>query len=997
MARLGFSRLTQIGMLASVLASNKPALSQTPAPTITATAPTDLFAPVASFADAPLPPAPLKDEALYLHNRELYGTNTMLSILTDPAFGQARKDLYLTWAEGSDILDDPFRREAFKSVTLNDYVQTNGFVNDHALKQAFNREAAKMLGTLSKTDISIQDAMNKNVYVSEYITDALYKAYQGPSGTGVMPDFNDSMLKNTRLGEIYGADGVLMTDKATALINREIGKQPLSMLSDIGMGFARKRILEATTNEDAKQLLNEALSDNILSLIDVPGSADNPKVADILVKGSMALDFEKAKEVISDLRTADLDYSKDQLEIAAKKGRMLYAYLKDPQDPSGIVSAYQLAGNSLIDMIQNKEGNLPPQVLAHLKKLPLSAVLSYEDGKPSLSAALLHDAALEPVKNVKISQMINAGFVEAVIDVEAAVVLEQSPGKTADDVARRAFLDSHTMGYFISGGDDSTLRQKRDAFLLATDKPMVAAERAASLIQPARNPWPQFSSVDASGKRHVDIPYSFDLAHNATRDLKLENIGVPKPFDVNEQALARYALERISAIANIDFSEVKILPLVSNIPQGVLYYDADLKHASDVYQNGLQGKAIGSMEAINNARVDIAISAEDMSDGLTHSNGTYKVGNSISTHLHEYGHAFAGLSHDFQPLRTKEVPGSVQGYTPGINENTTVMSYANANDTRGHFYDQITPMPGDVFALRNAFGARDSTPANATFTFEQGGVDDVIKGTNATTLWVGKDKPFAQTIADTHGTHNTLDASSVSGAPVVVDKLDLGASGQQIMMKALDGNPYNGVYIATMGTIDNGTIFSGTLQGTAGNNVLEVKSGGKVEGGGGYDTIIGGTNATEIVGGPHHHDKVILRADTQHPTSPKASKTDSFHDFLPAADTLIAPPGTKKILYEFSSVTQEAKTNIVSQLELYFLNGDGDALKSLSLEKVDGTPIKPGDVHLRSEQGKSLPMKKILPEQTLYPVLTQQAGGFVDVSTNTPPNGPASVGKSRGR
>ncbi|MDJ0714049.1 MAG: M10 family metallopeptidase [Prochloraceae cyanobacterium] len=302
------------------------------------------------------------------------------------------------------------------------------------------------------------------------------------------------------------------------------------------------------------------------------------------------------------------------------------------------------------------------------------------------------------------------------------------------------------------------------------------------------------------------------------------------PVSNKVKASVRYIIKNIiEPFINLKFVEVsdsstsygKIRYMLSNGPNyAYAYYPSSSRIGGDVHLN----------PSYDNSST---------TNGFQGDEGTH----GFMTLIHETFHAI-GLKH----------PGNYNGSNSGTgpflpydedNTTNTVMSYNFAGNSAS------TPMPYDIKALQNLYGAKNHNAQNTTYTF-----DTVYGFSDGIRYWGSATNATKTTIWDSNGV-DLLDFS----------KLDFNSSGYRFDMneggmlttqrsyngtsyKARSDNSNKTYYTTTRGTAIAYGVTIEKLTGSSSNDSIygnDAKN--RIHGGNGNDSINGGSNNDRLIGG----------------------------------------------------------------------------------------------------------------------------------------------------
>jgi hypothetical protein len=890
------------------------------------------------------------------------GDRSMLDILTKPEFESARKGLapgpeYPTFSLTEHVKTSPVTAQTLASIKVKDCIDGKGNYKFDMLLDRLNEETTRAIGRMAGEHKTVAQAMREDSAVAFAVSASLFELPTDKSGHPALQDF----ARTTKLSALFTSKGKPKEKQISEAIAKALYNVPLVDLQKPelrGAHYALRRSISSSDKDLASY--ETTLMEPNNPYLRLPG-AQQLTIGDILGPSGLTLDPQKMVSLLLDQDVKARQYTLDFALQAAKTGVSTYDFVTHPDDPAQVAPFYLKEAPGILGLLADGRNKVPREMQESLKRLPLSAAIN-KDGV--FDPDKIRDAAIEPVKNwtlLLLSQYPDTALALLGPEAGAAVVQQGASGPWGEH--RIETIGAVRLGQFISGGDPKAFEAARAAFVESA-YPAEARALDTIIAREPGNAWPQFKTADG----WTEIPYSFNITKNQRlNELGMDEMTRPVALDTPpaagnkpatpegtyEKDLVRYALGQAeNAGINVRFREVDALSVIDGKPQGILLYKAGMEHVPLNTSSGEHagGMAFGSMHVqdgklMPNTRVDIVM------DNIE--------AKWVEQWAHEVlGHSL-GLCHPQNPCPgDRTLPGTVDAdgvhSVPGIMKDTTLMSY----QWKKEGITQIEPLTlgsADIEALGRIYGTHPVDEGKTlTYRPRMGTLADVIKSNDPQAIWIGKENPFSQTFAG--GSVKTLDMSELDGQPLTV-RGDIDLSRPANIIHLADRSGFMLPPVEVVGHFRNAVIGNGgTIIGAPGEGVLEAKMSGTLNANGGSKTLKGGSGMTFFISGGGKTRVEI------HPDMTTRASEDTFIDYVPGQDTVVAPAGTIKARVTLIDKLSPMKPDVMAMLPrpgayLAFEAPDGQILKSLRLFSGNEKALGLKNIAIESVSGKRLPLE----------------------------------------
>jgi len=347
------------------------------------------------------------------------------------------------------------------------------------------------------------------------------------------------------------------------------------------------------------------------------------------------------------------------------------------------------------------------------------------------------------------------------------------------------------------------------------------------------------SSLNRIGEA-VSLTFSFP----ATKPVYAVNEFEFLPLNEVQQQAVRKVLASISAVANLQFTEV------AGVGQIVFGQSEQSGSAGYAYTPGFSYSTTNSIiQSVTELQTsgDVWLNRDENLNSADWLPG----GDGYATLIHEMGHAL-GLKHPF------EAPANGYWLDPALdNERHTVMSYASAPNTTlivvqgtSSSYSWTTfnlrpstLMPLDIEALQYLYGA-NTTYRTGNTNYKWGVSPEILE-----TIWDGGGKDTIDCSNQTLGCVIDLRAGNYSSIAIRATDAEkrAGLDLPAFFISPLPPDTYDG---RDNVAIAKGTVIENAIGGAAVDTLIGNQVANDLKGNGGDDTLIGGGGADILNGGP---------------------------------------------------------------------------------------------------------------------------------------------------
>ena len=281
------------------------------------------------------------------------------------------------------------------------------------------------------------------------------------------------------------------------------------------------------------------------------------------------------------------------------------------------------------------------------------------------------------------------------------------------------------------------------------------------------------------------------------------------PFNTQQQAFARLALNYVASVVGVSFVETNVAAAANTI----------------TFANNTQTNSAGYAGYPSDSLTGSALFLNrDTAGNLTPADGTY----AALTLIHELGHAF-GLKHPFSHPNASGDIGEGP-YLPTAEENTTwtVMSYT---DDPAQYH--LTYSPLDIAALQYLYGpSKTARTGNDTYTLSTAAPNFIWDGAGTDTLSASsQSQPVTLYLEPGYWGYIGSKATNITAAGQVT--VNFGT----VIENLIGGSGNDTLYGSAADNAIDGGAGNDTLYGGAGNDVFDWTVGSR----GGNDVFYGGT------------------------------------------------------------------------------------------------------------------------------------------------------------